>query len=416
MGLITRNWHLKLSAVLLSTVLYTGLVFSGSFTDSTVQVRVEQVNVSRDVFVLSAEPGIVEVGYRVSNELAGGVTAEDFIVTVDIGAYDLERAPEPQELRLEVRALKDGLEGLTVVPETIRVAADRVEVRSVPVEVDRGTIPDGLEIDEPVVSAETVDVRGPASVVSQVDRAVASVDIPASGINVNEPVPLALVDVTGQPVGAGQVEVDPEVVSVQIEVRAVETETTVAIRPNIVAGAPAPGFALEAIGVDPPFVTIVGLPEVLAEITSVTTAPISIDGLSADDTFEVELELPEDVTLADGEPSSVTVTATISAFPPVSSRTFITGVVCTGAGDNACLPQIDQLSVTLSGPGDALSALSAADVTPTVDASGLDPGTHDLAPVVGGLPDGVEVVGISPGNVPVTIQAPEPPPTPTPEP
>ena len=269
-----------------------------------------------------------------------------------------------------MRSLKDGVEIVSVVPDSVRVEADRVDVRSVPVEVDRGTVPEGLEIDEPVVSADTAEVRGPASVVSQVDRAVAFVEIPASGINVNEPVPLTLVDIAGQPVGTGQLEVDPEVVSVQIEVRAVETETTVAVRPNIESGTPAPGFALEAIGVDPAYVTIVGLPEVLAEITSVTTEPISIDGLSADETFEVELQLPDDVTLADGEPSSVTVTATIG--PSVSSRTFVVGVVCTGAGDNACLPRLDEISITLSGAGEALSALTAADLTPTVDASGLD--------------------------------------------
>jgi YbbR domain-containing protein len=412
MGLILRNWHLKLSALLLATVLYTGLVFSGSFTDSSVQVRVEQVNVSRDVFVLSAEPGVVEVQYRVANEQAGGVTAEDFVVGVDISTYDLDRAPEPQELRLEVRALKDGLEDLTVVPETIRVAADRVEVRSVPVEVDRGTIPDGLEIDEPVLSADAVEVRGPASVVAQVDRAVAFIDIPASGINVNEPVPLTLVDVADQPVGAGQLEVDPEVVSVQIEVRAVETETTVAVRPDF-SGTPAPGFALEALRVEPAFVTIVGLPEVLAEITSVTTEPITIDELSADQAFEVELQLPDEVSLADDEPTTVTVTATIG--PSVSTRTFVVGVVCTGAGDNACLPRVDEIAVTLSGAGEALSALTAASLTPTVDASGLDPGNHDLIPVVRGLPDGVQLVDI-PATVPVTIVAPEPPPTPTPTP
>jgi YbbR domain-containing protein len=412
MGLILRNWHLKLSALLLATVLYTGLVFSGSFTDSSVQVRVEQVNVSRDVFVLSAEPGVVEVQYRVANEQAGGVTAEDFVVGVDISTYDLDRAPEPQELRLEVRALKDGLEDLTVVPETIRVAADRVEVRSVPVEVDRGTIPDGLEIDEPVLSADAVEVRGPASVVAQVDRAVAFIDIPASGINVNEPVPLTLVDVADQPVGAGQLEVDPEVVSVQIEVRAVETETTVAVRPDF-SGTPAPGFALEALRVEPAFVTIVGLPEVLAEITSVTTEPITIDELSADQAFEVELQLPDDVSLADDEPTTVTVTATIG--PSVSTRTFVVGVVCTGAGDNTCLPRVDEIAVTLSGAGEALSALTAASLTPTVDASGLDPGNHDLTPVVSGLPDGVELVDI-PATVPVTIVAPAPPPTPTPTP
>ena len=413
MRIILRNWHLKLSAVLLATVLYTGLVFSGSFTDSSVQVRVERANVSRDVFVLGSEPGVVDVTFRVSNNDAGSVSADDFVVSVDISAYDLERAPEPQQLPLEWRSLKDGVEILSVVPDEVRVEVDRIEVRSVSVEVDRGTIPEGIEIDEPVVSAETVQVRGPASVVSLVDRAVAAVEIPASGINVNEPVPLTLVDIAGQPVGAGQLEVDPEIVSVQIEVRAVETETTVAVRPNI-PGTPAPGFALEEIGVDPAYVTIVGLPEVLAEITSVTTEPINIDGVSAEETFEVELQLPEDVSLADGEPSSVIVTVTIG--PSVSSRTFVVGVVCTGAGDNACLPRVDQIAITLSGAGEALSALTAADLTPTVDASGLEPGNHDLAPAVSGLPDGVELVGINPATVPVTIQAPQPPPTPTPTP
>jgi YbbR domain-containing protein len=412
MGILLRNWHLKLSALLLSTVLYTGLVFSGSFTDSSIQVRVEQLNASRDVFVLSAEPGVVEVDYRVSNAEAGGVTAADFVVEVDLSEYDLERAPEPQQLPLRFRSLKDGVEIQGVVPDEIRVEMDRVEVRTVPVEVDRGTIPDGLEIDEPVVSADTVEVRGPASVVDQVDRAVAFVDIPASGININEPVPLTLVDIGGQPIGTGQLDVVPEVVSVQIEVRAVETETTVAIRPNLEPGTPAPGFALEAISVEPASVTIVGLPEVLAEIASVTTEPISIDGISADQTFEVDLQLPDDITLADGEPTSVTVTATIG--PSVSSRTFVVGIVCTGSGSNACLPRLDQVSVTLSGAGGALSALTAADVTPTVDASGLGPGDHDLTPTIGGLPEGVQLIAINPGTVPVTITAPQPTPTPAP--
>ena len=44
MRFLLRNWHLKLSAVLLATVLYTGLVFSGSFSDADIQVRVDQEN------------------------------------------------------------------------------------------------------------------------------------------------------------------------------------------------------------------------------------------------------------------------------------------------------------------------------------------------------------------------------------
>jgi hypothetical protein len=124
--------------------------------------------------------------------------------------------------------------------------------------------------------------------------------------------------------------------------------------------------------------------------------------------------LPDGVELVDGEPQ-VTVVVTIG--PSVSSRTFLVGVTCQNAGANACLPGIEQLSLTLSGPADALSDLSAADLTPIVDAGGLAPGSYSLTPIVPGLPDGVELISISQGAIPVTIVAPATPtPAPTPAP
>jgi YbbR domain-containing protein len=412
LGILTRNWHLKLSAVLLSTVLYTGLVFSGSFSDASIQVRVEQANVSPNTFVVTGDLGLVEITYRAANDIQSSVTASDFVARVDLSGYDMEQAPEPQQLPVEVSTLRDGIRVLSVEPNDVRIEVDRIEVRTIPVEVEPGPIPDGLEIGDPVVSDDEVEVRGPASVVNQIDRAQALVDIPASGIDVNDAIDLTLVDIEGQPVGTGMVDVEPETVSVQIDVSAVETETTVAIRPDVEAGTPAPGFALDALSVDPASVTIVGLPEVLAEVEAVLTQPISIDGASSDQTLDVELVLPDGVSLADGEPSSVTVTATI--VPSVSSRTFVVGVVCQGSGDNSCVPRIDQLSITLSGEGEALDGLDASAITPVVDASGLDPGSYSLTPAVSGLPEGVSLVGISPASVPVTITAPAPTPAPAP--
>jgi YbbR domain-containing protein len=412
LGILTRNWHLKLSAVLLSTVLYTGLVFSGSFSDASIQVRVEQANVSPNTFVVTGDLGLVEITYRAANDIQSSVTASDFVARVDLSGYDMEQAPEPQQLPVEVSTLRDGIRVLSVEPNDVRVEVDRIEVRTIPVEVEPGPIPDGLEIGDPVVSDDEVEVRGPASVVNQIDRAQALVDIPASGIDVNDAIDLTLVDIEGQPVGTGMVDVEPETVSVQIDVSAVETETTVAIRPDVEAGTPAPGFALDALSVDPASVTIVGLPEVLAEVEAVLTQPISIDGASSDQTLDVELVLPDGVSLADGEPSSVTVTATI--VPSVSSRTFVVGVVCQGSGDNSCVPRIDQLSITLSGEGEALDGLDASAITQVVDASGLDPGSYSLTPAVSGLPEGVSLVGISPASVPVTITAPAPTPAPAP--
>lgn len=414
MGWLVRNWHLKLSAVLLATVLYTGLVFSGSFREDTLQVRIEQANVSRDAFVLSGDLGLVQVRYRASTDQLSNVTADDFVAQVDMAAYDMERSPEPQQLPVTVRSLRDGIAIIEIEPREVRVQVDRIAVRTIDVEVEPGKVPDGLEIGRPVTSPDQVEVRGPASIVEQIDRAVALISIPASGIDVNEAVDVTPVDISGQPIGAGMIDVDPETVSVQVDVRAVETRTTVAIRPTVRSGAPAPGFALEALSVDPSVVTIVGVPERLSQVTSIATDAISIDGLSESESFDVALELPDGISLAPGEPSEVTVTATI--VPSVSSRTFVVGILCAGAGDNGCLPDIEQVSITLSGSGEAMAALSAADVTPFVNVAGLAPGTYNLSLSLGDLPPGVRLLGISPSVVRVTIVEPEPTPTPVPSP
>ena len=413
MGILLRNWHLKLSAILLATVLYTGLVFSGQFSEADISVRLVGVNPPDESIVMSGDLGLVEVQYRTSRDVLTTVSDQAFAATVDLSEYDMGRAPEPQVLEVAVDSLFDGIDVLTVNPPTVRVAIDRVEIRTVPVEVDPGDVPEGLEIGEPIVSADEVQVRGAASLVDQVDRVVALVSISPSGINVNEPVNLVAVDVRGQPVGTGLIDIEPETVSVQVDVTETETETTVAVRPDFGTGTPAPGFALEAISVEPSNVTIVGTSEELSEIVGIPTEPLSIDGASESQVFEAELQLPDGVELAEGEEPIVTVTATIG--PSVSSRTFVVGVVCEGAGANECLPAVSQLTITLSGPGGALSALGAGNLTPVVDAGGLAPGTYDLAPTLGALPQGVELLDITPGTVSVTIRAPATPsPTPAP--
>lgn len=411
MGFLLRNWHLKLSAVLLATVLYTGLVFSGSFSEYPITLPLETIGQPEGSVVLSGAPGTVDVRYRVANEIAPSLSSDSFVARVDLSEYEMSRAPEPQILEVEVRSLVDGVDIRSVEPSEVTVTLDPLDEKVVPVEVDYGAVPETLSVDDPRVSPDEVSVRGAASLVDRVDRAVARVLIDESGIDVDRPVvQLEPVDIDGQPVAG--VELEPDTVDVNVDVEEVETNLTVPVRPNIEAGSPAPGFALEALSVEPAAVTLRGLPEVLAEIGEVLTEPLSIEGASSDQTFEAELVLPDGVRLADGDEPAVTVTATIG--PSVSSRTFVVGVVCAGAGANACLPRLDQLTVTLSGPGGALSELEAADLTPSVDASGLAPGDYDLTPSLPALPEGVELLGISPGTVPVTIQEPASPPTPAP--
>lgn len=411
MRFLLRNWHLKLASVLVATTLYTGLVFSGTLSEDRLQVPIVSVNQPSDAYNLSGDPGIVEVRYRTGDDGSALVSADAFTARIDLSQYDMSQAPEPQLLQVEISA--PGIDVVDWSPRTVRVELDRTDTRIVPIEVDTGDVPEGLELDDPELSEEDgqVEVRGPSSEISRVDRAVARVFIDPSGIDFDEPVTLVPVDIEGQSVG--RVELTPDVVSVQIDVSRAETTTTVPVAPDIV-GTPAAGFALEAVGSSPATVTLRGLPEVLAEIDEVATEPLDIGGVSATQTFEAALVLPEGTRLArSGAEPVVTVEATIVAS--VASRSFVLGVICQGAGANSCLPSIEQLTLTLSGAGSTLGALEAGDLTPIVDVSGLAPGTYTISPLIPALPNGVEILQVAPGSITVRVVAPATPaPTPAP--
>jgi YbbR domain-containing protein len=400
MGWIVRNWQLKIGAVSLALVLYTGLVYSGSFTDSSMpSVPIQQINQPNGAYVITQQLGTVDVQYRESRSSGARVTPDTFSATVDLKGYDMDHPGQAQALPVSVKSLDSGVTVLSFSPGTVRVVLDVLDTKSVPVIVDRGTVPPGLEASSPVVSPSTVQARGPASRLSQVVRAVARVQIDASGIDItNQPFDLVPVDADG--VRVDSIELTPSAVVVSIAVKTVETSKTVPVTPSL-TGTPAAGYEISAFASSPLVVALQGAPATLSAISEVATEPFSVNGLNASKTFTVNLVLPPGTTLPGGGQTTVTIAVTVTA--QVGSRTFLVGVLCTGAAANTtCQPQISQLSVTVSGPIARLSALTAAQITPLVDASGLGVGQHEITPTLS-LPNGLTVLGFSPGQVPVVI-------------
>jgi len=410
MRLLLRNWHLKLGAIALATILYTGFVYSGSFSEATFSVpAIRTINQPTGSYLLTQQLEGVEIRYRLAVD-AARVSADSFAVTVNLGDYDMDRPTQLQALSVDVESLQDGLDVLSFSPQTVTVAIDQLGSRSdIPVVVDRGTIPDGLEIGTPTYQPRTVTASGPDSLVRRVDHALARVVIQQSGIDISDQsIDLVPVDIDGARVNS--VELDPRTASVSIDVQTVETTKTVAIRP-VVTGTPAAGYEVGTVSVIPTVVTLRGTPDVLAALTEVNTAAVSVVGATETRTASPELLLPPDTELADGQDSTPSVS--VQVRPAIETRTFLLGIVCQGAASGtACLPQLTQLSVTLRGSAAILSALDPGALTPTLDVRGLAPGTHDVTPSIS-LPNGIDLVALSPGIVTVVI---EPPATPTPAP
>lgn len=402
MAWLLRNWALKLGALALAMVLYTGLVFSGSFTERTFPgVPVATLNQPDGTYVLTQQLGSVDIRYRIAADATGGVTAESFAVTIDLAAYDMSQAPQIQSMPIRVRPVVDGVTVLSYSPSAVSVALDRLDQKQVRVAVDSGEVPSGLEISTPQLSTTSVTASGPQSLLHRVDRALATVRIDKSGIDCCGQVDLVPVDVDGRRVES--VELNPATVRVQIEVSTVETSRTVPIRP-LLTGAPAPGFEVGTVSSDPSVVTLRGAPEVLAAIGEVLTQPISLSGSAATLRATGALVIPTGARLAD--PADAQPSILVEIREMVATRTLVLGLVCTGEpAGSACLPDISQVAVTVRGTVSALNAIDPANVTPVLDVSGLGPGDHLVQPTLT-LPTGVTQVTISPTSVTVTIVPP----------
>jgi YbbR domain-containing protein len=407
MGWLFRNWALKLGAVALATILYTGLVFSGSFSDKTFPgVAVSALAQPEGTYLLTQQLGTVDIKYRSATNPPPDVTADSFAVTIDLATYDMSQAPQVQSLKVHVRPLSDGIEVLSFTPNAISVALDRLDEIQVRVAVDSGEVPPGLEIGTPQLSVQRVSASGPQSLLDRVDRALATVRIDPSGIDCCGQVDLVPVDIDGRRVES--VELSPSVVRVQIDVNTVETSRTVPIRPLLI-GAPAAGFEVGTVTADPSVVTLRGAPGVLAAIGEVLTEPISLAGSDATLQATGTLVLPEGARLAD--PGAAEPTIVVQIRETVATRTLLLGLVCQGApSGSACLPRVQQVAATVRGTVSELDAIDPGGLTATLDVTGLGSGDHLVQPTVT-LPQGVTLVTMSPISVTVTIV---PPATPAP--
>lgn len=388
MAWLLRNWPLKLGALVLSILLYAGLVYSGSFTEQQATgIPIRATNQPLNTYLLTGQLGTVDVGYRAAAGAVGSVTTATFSATVDLESYDMTQAGEPQRLPVEVRSLDEDVVVLEVAPIEVSVILDRLAVRTVRVVIDRGVVPPGLEIGTQSVTPLMVEARGPESRLRLVTRALARVQIDASGIDVHEPVDLIPVDVDGQPVQA--VELSPGEATVDIEVNTSETSKTVPVTPSL-TGTPPTGLTLTSVSVEPAAVTLFGPPDVLAAIASVDTSPVDLAAVTADGVVQATIVLPDQTRLGAENPDTVAVSVAVDL--ELASRTILAGPVCQNVGSGlVCQPQTSQVSVTVSGTRAAVAALTPTQVTPVLNMAGLGEGTHTVTPTVI-LPAGISLV------------------------
>jgi len=394
-GVIVHNWPLKLAAIGLATLLYGGLVLSQSTLEFNGVVPVKPVNQPDDTFLLTVPEPVTTIRYFAPSGVRPIATT--FTATIDLA--DIPPDGDPQLVPIVVTSLDPRITVLGSEPDVMTVEMDALETRTVPVVVERGATPEGLDIGDTTVDPTEVQVSGPSSVIEQVVAARADVTIQPGGIDVDQDVRLVPVDQLGNVVSP--VDVSPSTARVKIPVFTDRQSRTLPVTP-VVTGSPAAGFEISSVTVEPSVVTVEGDADQLAQLESIDTAPISVNGLSSEQTSEVELAMPSGVVPLD----QVSVSVTIKLRSVTATRNFEVGLELTGADpDLRYAASVDRVVITVGGSFADLDRLVGGTLVAPLDVTDLPVGDHDL-PVTADLPAGVTLVASTPATVTVTVSVP----------
>jgi YbbR domain-containing protein len=302
---------------------------------------------------------------------------------------------------------------IRIDPGQISVIVDIPVTRRFDLAIQRPTLVDVTRrIGDVLPQVSEVAVSGPKGRVDQVERVVLPIEIGDRTSSFTSQFKPIAEDAEGQQIPEVTIAPDPIATSVQVEARG-------RVVPVLIQtfGSPAEGYEVVDRVVNPASVLLDGPDEALAELVSVSTAPVGIESATQTVTRRVGLMgLPRDVRVVEPANAQVDVVIQIRKRGSVQSLAGQPVVVLDVSPGLEAIVDPSTITVVVFAADDTLATLRAGDVTPHVSVAGLGPGVYEVAPVVS-LPPEVQWIRTEPETVRIIIQlAAASPPAPTPPP
>lgn len=291
---------------------------------------------------------------------------------------------------------------IQVSPEQVSLTLEKLETRTLPVEVDlQGNPALGYQAGSTHTDPGQVVISGPASDVLRVVRVKASIKVEGARVPIEQEASLQAVDSSGVPISS--VTISPSRVQLSLPVSQQGGYRDIAVK-VVVRGQVAGGYRLTNISVSPPALTVFsGDPNLVNGLPGyVETEPLNLNG--ANDTVETRLglTLPAGVSVVGDQ--TVLVQVGVDAIQgSISLSNMKVEVVGLAAGMEAKIAP-RTLDLILAGPLPLLDKLTPGDVQILVDLSDLPPGVHQVIPKVTiVVSDEIQVQSTNPVTVEVTI-------------
>jgi YbbR domain-containing protein len=269
----------------------------------------------------------------------------------------------------------------------------------------QGTVADGCALgDVNIKSSNLLKISGPYSIVSQIDKVVATISVDGLSTDATDVVAPVLYDADGNAIDTNKLTLSVNTVTITAQILNTK-DVTLEFETE---GEPENGYIVTGISYEPTNVRIKGEAAVLNTVSKITIPSDVLDVTGATENIETTVDISP--YLASGTSlvlsSDATIKVTVIVEPVTTKRLEVPveNLTIENLKDGYTVKFLEKtFAVEISGAGDVIDALSSADIKGVVDASDLEKGEHYLDVTLTG--DGETFQTVAMEKVAVSIES-----------
>ncbi|MDE5597090.1 MAG: hypothetical protein K2J04_04600 [Lachnospiraceae bacterium] len=303
---LMRNWGLKLASFLVAVILWIIVTNIndpvGTFRAYNVPVKIQNADLitnNGQVYeILDGTDVIDTVTITAKRSIIDSLNESNIVAVADMN--DLTRL-NTINIRLSTNKYNDKLESIKGNIDSVRLNIENEKTKTLQLRTETtGTVREGYMVGDMTAEQNLIAISGPESVISQVKRAVASVDISSFTNNIGTDAEIRLYDENDKLVTSDTIVKNISKVRVTVEI--LKTKT-VAVNWKV-SGVPARGYqATGEISATRNSVLIAGKSKLIEGIDSIDIPDTVLDITGVTENFETIIDLndylPDGVILAE---------------------------------------------------------------------------------------------------------------------
>ena len=395
---LTNNIGLKLLAFIFAFMLWLLVVNiddpvdTKTFDDIPVSIEYTEV-VTQDQRSYQVLDGTDTVSVTVSatRSVLEKICAENIVATADMRELYLE-----SQIPIEITIPGYEFETATASPRNVQVKIEQNKSDTFPITVTTtGTVRDGYVLGNVQADPERVTVNGPESVIDQISKVVAEVNV--SGLSSDSSIDAVLTyyDEDNNEISAEQLANNLGTTGVKVNVTLYHT-ARIPVTVDTSEVTAADGYSISEVTWTPEEIQLAGEEEVLDALEEIRIPADAIDITSisqrTEKTVDITPYLPEGTRLVDENGNNILVTARVAREGTKSFDIPVGSITVNNLDDALTVSGYgsgDDLEVHIGGPQEQLNSLELSDLAVSIDLKNCTEAGEYEVPVTITLPSDV---------------------------